>query len=80
MTNFEKWKKDLTIDDIFYYDLVSDWEHPSIRCAENCPAAKDCPFALGRKKWTDDASHDEWWGTRVRCREYFMDWANKEEE
>lgn len=75
MTNFERWKTNLTIDDILV--PVGDDINPQKRIhlgCENCPALDTCGLVwyLNDVEGADDPVTD--------CEKEFLKWARKEVE
>jgi hypothetical protein len=65
MTNFEKWKADLTPEDIFTNYGIFEF------CGKLCPAEEYCK----KQQRFHIISLNPW-----NCKEVFFEWANKETE
>lgn len=87
MTNFEKWKKNLKPEDMFFPDIISDCEVPKLDCSCNCPARETCPVVSSAKRLGNNMDGDGQsnYDARVRhyelsehCRLFFVEWAINE--
>lgn len=83
MTNFEKWKKNLKPEDLFFPDIIADRKKPELDCSYNCPARETCPVVAsanrlhnmegdGQSKYDARVKHHE---LADFCWLFFLEWA-----